>query len=111
MDLSNWKPQVQAEVKELQIGIHDLKLKFEQLSTKKPEGPANKVFDTEDIDLTGFAAAHLAGKPYGGIPGPRGHGEALHHWVRVTGWSPPTYLPWSQVRVLPRLSRQIHLVQ
>lgn len=75
-DLSNWKPKVQAEVEELQVGIRDLRTKFE-LSVKQSQWkePNHKIYDTEEIDLTASSSKHSAGTNHG----PLGHGNALQH--------------------------------
>lgn len=48
LELSTWKPKVQADVKELQSSVHNLYEKIEHLSSKQEEmvNPAYKVFDT-----------------------------------------------------------------
>lgn len=110
-ELSSWKPQVQSKVEDLQASVQDLRDKIEILSMSRVEAyPADKVFETEHIDLTGTATAHRAELRSGTSLGPLGHGVDHHYQgsgngvvttfipTPVTGaraTSPNAYVPYS----------------
>jgi hypothetical protein len=73
-ELSDWKPQVQAEVKVLQSNIASLQAKVDELSMKQEEISAHKVFDAERPDLTGSTST-----PLKETSRPLGHGSAQDH--------------------------------
>lgn len=84
-DLSNWRPQVQAEVHDLQSSIKDLQIKVEKLTSKHEETRARKVFDVEHLNLTGSAAASSADKSHETPHRQLGHGDAHDHWGSGNG--------------------------
>jgi uncharacterized protein YlxW (UPF0749 family) len=81
LELSTWKPKVQANVEELQSSVRNLCEKIEHLSSKQEEmvNPAYKVFDTQHLDFSESATAHLVGKPIGVTSGPIGHSDEHNH--------------------------------
>jgi hypothetical protein len=106
LELSTWKPKVQANVEELQSSVRNLCEKIKHLSSKQEEmvNPAYKVFDTQHLDFSESAAAHLAGKPIGVTSGPIGHNDEHNHQgvgngvvttyvpTLITGAKHPTHL-------------------
>jgi hypothetical protein len=96
LELSTWKPKVQADVEELQSSVRSLYEKIEHLSSKQEEmvNPAYKVFDTQHLDFSESATAHLASKPVGATSGPIGHSDEHNH-RGVGNGVVTTYVPTS----------------
>lgn len=78
-DLLNWKPQVQAEVQDLQTSLKDLWVQVEQISQKQIQMSVGKVFDVEHFDLTGSSKKPKVENSPGTETGPLGHGDAQQH--------------------------------
>jgi len=80
-ELSGWKPKVQADVEELQISVRNFCAKVDQITVKQESAasPAYKVYDTENLDLTGSTMVSPSTKPYGATSGPSGHGDENDH--------------------------------
>ena len=70
-ELSGWKPKVQADVEELQISVWNLCTKVDQITVKQESAasPAYKVYDTENLDITGATMVSPSTKPYGRLLG------------------------------------------
>ena len=102
-ELSGWKPKVQADVEELQVSVRNLYAKVDQIAVKQESAasPAYKVYDTENLDLTGSTMVSLSTKPYGATSRPSGHGDEHDHRGLGNGVVTPSFLPRSQVRDLP----------
>lgn len=83
-DVGIWRPQIDAKVNELHDSVLDLQQKVDQLANQPQlSDAAPRTFDTEYIDLTKPATAHLAATSHEVALGPLGHGATNVH--RGTG--------------------------
>jgi hypothetical protein len=72
---------VQADVEQLQTSVRNLCAKVDQIAMKQESAPSSayKVYDTEQLDLTGSGMVSPFAKPYGAPSGPSGHSEEHDH--------------------------------
>ncbi|CAN6278322.1 unnamed protein product [Urochloa humidicola] len=99
-DVVGWRSEVDSKMDNLQLSVKKLSTKVDQIALhqEEAENPAYKVFQTEHLDLTKPAAAHLAASLYRRLQGNVATTMLINTGDLAKGWLPPLCRPRSKVR-------------
>ncbi|CAO2203079.1 unnamed protein product [Urochloa humidicola] len=80
-EVSSWKAGVESKMDDLQVCVKKLNNKVEHISIRLDEAdnPAYKVFQSEHLEFSEPAAAHLAASSFQAASGPDGLGDQHIH--------------------------------